>query len=163
MSKAIGAWIGEQAVLALVTQAVQFSSVAFWGHIGGFLSGASLTALLLTFAPQLRTRGDQTPIVRVVRGTVRDSTRRPLTDARFELIAHSGLATIATTDTRGRFSMPPVAEGTYKFRVSKQEFQSIEGTLMVVRRHKRSSSVLQFTMSAVGEQVAVAKAEGAPA
>lgn len=142
---------------------MQFSSVAFWGHIGGFLSGASLTALLLIFAPQLRTRGDQTPIVRLVRGTVRDSARRPLTDARFELIAHSGVATSAATDTKGRFSLPPVAEGTYNFRVSKPEFQTIEGTLIVVRRHKRSSSVLQFTMSSLGEQVAVANAEGASA
>jgi len=42
---AVGAWIGEQAILGVLTQAVQFSSVAFWGHVGGFVTGASLTAL----------------------------------------------------------------------------------------------------------------------
>lgn len=41
---AVGAWIGEQALLGLLTQAVRFSSTAFWGHIGGFAVGAA-TAL----------------------------------------------------------------------------------------------------------------------
>ena len=36
---AVGTWIGEQLVLGLLTQAVRFSSVAFWGHVGGFVVG----------------------------------------------------------------------------------------------------------------------------
>jgi membrane associated rhomboid family serine protease len=36
---AIGAWIGEQVLLGLLTQAVKFSSVGFWAHIGGFAVG----------------------------------------------------------------------------------------------------------------------------
>jgi membrane associated rhomboid family serine protease len=36
---AIGAWIGEQVLLGLLTQAVRFSSVGFWAHIGGFAVG----------------------------------------------------------------------------------------------------------------------------
>jgi membrane associated rhomboid family serine protease len=36
---AVGAWIGEQAILGLLTQAVDFSTVAFWAHVGGFLVG----------------------------------------------------------------------------------------------------------------------------
>jgi membrane associated rhomboid family serine protease len=85
---AIGAWIGEQAILALLTQAVRFSSVAFWAHIGGFLTGAALTWLLLLVAPQLRRRGEQPPVVRFVRGIVRDTTGKPVADARFEIDAY---------------------------------------------------------------------------
>ncbi len=46
---AVGAWIGEQTVLGLLTQAVHFSPVAFWGHVGGFLVG--LLGSLLIQAP----------------------------------------------------------------------------------------------------------------
>ena len=49
---AVGAWIGEQALLALLTQAAQFSEVAFWGHVGGFVTGAGLTSMLLLIAPR---------------------------------------------------------------------------------------------------------------
>jgi len=37
---AVGAWIGEQLLLALLTRLAPFSSVAFWAHIGGFATGA---------------------------------------------------------------------------------------------------------------------------
>jgi membrane associated rhomboid family serine protease len=36
---AVGVWIGEQALLGLLSQAVRFSSTAFWGHVGGFAVG----------------------------------------------------------------------------------------------------------------------------
>jgi membrane associated rhomboid family serine protease len=42
---AVGAWIGEQFVLALITQLAPFSSVAFWAHIGGFAVGAAAGAI----------------------------------------------------------------------------------------------------------------------
>lgn len=36
---AVGVWIGEQTLLGLLSQAVHFSSTAFWGHVGGFAVG----------------------------------------------------------------------------------------------------------------------------
>ena len=157
---AIGAWIGEQAILALLTQAVQFSSVAFWGHIGGFVTGAALTGLLLVIAPQLRRRGEQLPVVRFVRGTVRDTTGKPVADVQFQLNANFHPPVAALTDTRGRFTLAAVPDGTYSFRLTKAQFQTIEGTV-VVRRKRRFPSPFRFTMSAVDERVAVAEAQGA--
>ena len=36
---AVGTWIAEQTILGFLSQAVYFSSVAFWGHVGGFIVG----------------------------------------------------------------------------------------------------------------------------
>ena len=36
---AVGAWIAEQALLGLLSQAIRFSSVGFWAHVGGFATG----------------------------------------------------------------------------------------------------------------------------
>jgi membrane associated rhomboid family serine protease len=38
---AVGAWIGEQTILGLLTRLSLFTSVAFWAHVGGFLVGAT--------------------------------------------------------------------------------------------------------------------------
>lgn len=48
---AIGAWIGEQFVLALLTRFARFSAVAFWAHVGGFATG-------VLFVLAVRTRED---------------------------------------------------------------------------------------------------------
>ena len=42
---AVGAWIGEQTLLALLTTVVHFSSTAFAAHVGGFLTGLLIGAL----------------------------------------------------------------------------------------------------------------------
>jgi hypothetical protein len=39
---AVGAWIGEQTLLAIISMFVPFASVAFWAHVGGFASGIAL-------------------------------------------------------------------------------------------------------------------------
>ena len=48
---AVGAWIGEQILLALITQVAQLSSVAFWAHVGGFAVGAGVGAVYHSFVP----------------------------------------------------------------------------------------------------------------
>jgi membrane associated rhomboid family serine protease len=159
---AVGAWIGEQAILALLTQAVGFSSVAFWGHVGGFLTGAALTWFLLLVAPRLRRRGERPLVVRFVRGTVHDTTGKPVADARLEIHADFHPAGAVVTDTRGRFSLPAVADGTYSFRLTKAQFRTIEGTV-VVRRKRRFPSALKLTMATSAEQLAVADPKGASA
>jgi len=45
---AVGVWIGEQLVLGLITKAVgKTGGVAFWAHIGGFVTGLLCAALVL--------------------------------------------------------------------------------------------------------------------
>jgi membrane associated rhomboid family serine protease len=58
---AVGAWIGEQALLGLITQAVRISSVAFWAHVGGFAVGI-LAGFCFKSAIQLDSEG--VPVVR---------------------------------------------------------------------------------------------------
>ena len=36
---AVGTWLAEQAILGLLSQAIRISSIAFWGHVGGFAVG----------------------------------------------------------------------------------------------------------------------------
>jgi len=45
---AIGTWFAEQAVLALLTQALHTLWIAFWAHVGGFITGVVL-ALFSSF------------------------------------------------------------------------------------------------------------------
>ncbi len=48
---AVGAWIGEQTLLGLRTEAVPVSSVAFWAHVGGFLTGVAAALLFMRAVP----------------------------------------------------------------------------------------------------------------
>jgi membrane associated rhomboid family serine protease len=155
---AVGAWIGEQVILGLLTQAVQFSSVAFWGHIGGFVTGAGVTGLLLLVVPQLRTRGDQRLVVRAVRGTVRDITGKPVSGARFEMHADFHPPVSIITDAKGKFNLTSVHDGSYSFQLTKSPFQPIQGTL-VVRRKGRYALALKLTMKVAASDVSAEKVE----
>lgn len=157
---AVGAWIGEQAVLALLTQAGQFSEVAFWAHIGGFSTGAAVTSILLLIAPRLKRRGEAPPVVRFVRGRVRDDTGKPIVGAEFRLHADFHAPLVAMTDTKGRFTFATVPDGTYSFRLTKIQFQAVEGTV-VVQRKRRFPSPFNFTLLSADKRVAVAEAQGA--
>ena len=42
---AVGTWIGEQFVLGLITSITRSVGIAFWAHVGGFISGLILAAL----------------------------------------------------------------------------------------------------------------------
>lgn len=85
--------------------------MAFWGHVGGFLTGTTLTWLLLLVTPQLRKRGDQPLVVRFVRGSVHDAAGKPVSDARFEIHADFHRSLTVTTDAKGRFTVPSVPNG----------------------------------------------------
>jgi membrane associated rhomboid family serine protease len=49
---AIGAWIAEQTLLGLLTQALGPSSVAFWAHVGGFAVGLAMGGVALLVIPK---------------------------------------------------------------------------------------------------------------
>jgi membrane associated rhomboid family serine protease len=48
----VGAWIGEQALLAVITQALGLASIAFWAHVGGFVTGAALGLAFVLVVPK---------------------------------------------------------------------------------------------------------------
>jgi membrane associated rhomboid family serine protease len=43
---AVGTWIGEQFVLGLITSVTHSFGIAFWAHVGGFISGFIIAALI---------------------------------------------------------------------------------------------------------------------
>lgn len=49
---AVGAWLGEQLVLGLLTGFGARSGVAFWAHVGGFLTGLGVAGVVLLGASQ---------------------------------------------------------------------------------------------------------------
>jgi membrane associated rhomboid family serine protease len=49
---AVGAWIVEQSILGLLTEALKFSSVAFWAHVGGFVAGIAAAFTFKSWFPE---------------------------------------------------------------------------------------------------------------
>ncbi len=49
---AVGAWVGEQVLLGLLTRIGPFASVAFWAHVGGFATGVAAGFLYLRYVPR---------------------------------------------------------------------------------------------------------------
>jgi membrane associated rhomboid family serine protease len=49
---AIGAWVAEQTLLGLLTQALHASSVAFWAHVGGFAVGLAAGGIAVLLIPK---------------------------------------------------------------------------------------------------------------
>jgi membrane associated rhomboid family serine protease len=50
---AVGTWIGEQLLLGLITSATHSIGIAFWAHVGGFISGFAIGALIAMRATAL--------------------------------------------------------------------------------------------------------------
>ena len=49
---AVGAWIGEQLLLGLISQATHGFGIAFWAHVGGFAVGVLSALLFLLIVPK---------------------------------------------------------------------------------------------------------------
>ncbi|MDP9069910.1 MAG: rhomboid family intramembrane serine protease [Actinomycetota bacterium] len=80
---AVGAWFGEQLVLAWVTAVTgldRFVGVAFWAHVGGLLTGAALAAGLVRLGYIRRytsADGVRNPLLGYVRSSPRANDRHP--------------------------------------------------------------------------------------
>jgi len=48
---AVGAWIAEQTLLAVLTKALGASSIAFWAHVGGFSVGLAVGCIVVLIIP----------------------------------------------------------------------------------------------------------------
>jgi membrane associated rhomboid family serine protease len=149
---AVGAWIAEQTLLALLTQTVRFSSTAFWAHVGGFATGVLATSTILLFAPHLRRRGEEPFLVRTVKGVVLDATGEPLPQARFEMQGEeSNEIFTATTSIKGRFALDGVPEGCYSFTLTDSGRAPVQGRI-VVRRKTRFNLPIKIRMPGAGRQ-----------
>lgn len=49
---AVMAWFGEQFLLGLLTQALGTGGIAYWGHVGGFATGAVIGGVFLLLVPK---------------------------------------------------------------------------------------------------------------
>lgn len=58
---AVGTWLAEQAILGLLSQAIRISSIAFWGHVGGFAVGI---AAGVAFKKMVPLDADGIPVMR---------------------------------------------------------------------------------------------------
>jgi membrane associated rhomboid family serine protease len=144
---AVGAWVAEQTLLGLLTQNVHFSSTAFWAHIGGFLTGVGTTLVVLSISPGIRTRGEQPFIVRYLKGAVHDMDGNALAGARFEMLPGSGESLITTTtDSKGRFEVGRVPDGSYSFTVSKEGWHAVHGNI-VMRKKTRHNIPVKIRMA----------------
>lgn len=80
--------------------------------------------------------------VRAVQGTVMvPVVNEPLSGAIFQLRDRPGHVRFVTTNEKGEFTLPDVAPGTYDFKVTKNEFHSVIGKVIVSRRRFRKGKI----------------------
>jgi Carboxypeptidase regulatory-like domain len=138
--------VAEQTLLGLLTRSVDFSSTAFWAHIGGFVTGVGATLVLLSVFPGIRTRGEQPFMVRYLKGDVHDMNGNALANARFEMQPDSGEPIAATANSNGRFEVGRLPDGCYSFTVSKEGWLAVRGNI-VVRKKTRHNMPIKIQMS----------------
>ena len=79
--------------------------------------------------------------VRSVDGSILDPHRDPLPDVVFEIRDESGKIRSGISDSRGRFHIRGVPKGTFRFKATKNGFQSIVGTIVVTKAASRKSTI----------------------
>jgi hypothetical protein len=158
---AVGAWLGEQAILGLITQAVQFSSVAFWAHLGGFATGAALTGVLSSTFPHLKEHGDQPYVVRSLKGKVFDVHGKTVANAQVTICGDDEEVRACMTNSNGTFAIDDLADGVYSFEITANDGLSAHGNVIVNRKLRfRSSVPLKIHLSSA-KRTELAAASGA--
>ena len=80
--------------------------------------------------------------VRAVQGIVVVlGPQEPVAGALFELRDQAGHVRSATSNEKGEFALPDVAPGSYEFKVSKINFDTVIGKIVVSRRGSRKSMI----------------------
>lgn len=80
-------------------------------------------------------------IVSAVKGTVVYSGDRRLSGAIFEMRDDKGKVFSATTDAEGAFRIADVPAGTYTLKVTKNQFYSVVGTIVVSDKQSRKKAI----------------------
>jgi hypothetical protein len=78
---------------------------------------------------------------RVVYFTALGAGETPLAGVIFEVRDNSGRVLSATTDTKGTFKIDGVPQGTYEFKVTKNGFHSVIGTIIVSSEVPRKKDI----------------------
>ncbi|HSK45308.1 MAG TPA: carboxypeptidase-like regulatory domain-containing protein [Candidatus Binatia bacterium] len=76
-----------------------------------------------------------------VKGRIGYSGGEKLPGAFFEIRDKSGHVRSAITDESGAFALANVPQGTYDFKVTKNEFQSVIGKVIVSRRFWKTKAI----------------------
>jgi Carboxypeptidase regulatory-like domain len=89
---------------------------------------------------------DQPFVVRSVTGKMTlepDRPDEPLADVLFEIEGPGSERKIrhATTDARGRFKIGRVPQGTYKFKATRDGFQSVMGTVTISAKAPQDAAI----------------------
>ena len=79
--------------------------------------------------------------VRRVRGVVHDETGAVMAGVLVELQDASGRMRAATTGSKGNFKMGGVPKGRYRFKVTRDGFQSVVGEIVVSSKTHNSQQV----------------------
>ena len=79
--------------------------------------------------------------VRNVEGSVKDPHNDDMANVAFEIRDESGSIRTAFTDSRGRFLIRSVIEGTYRFKATKNGFQSIVGTIIIAKSAPKKTAI----------------------
>jgi hypothetical protein len=90
---------------------------------------------------------DQPFVARSVTGKITLEPQRPdepLADVLFEIEGPGSEKTIrhATTDARGRFKIGRVPPGTYKFKATRDDFQSVMGTITISAKAPQDAAIV---------------------
>jgi len=77
-----------------------------------------------------------------VHGVITDPAGEPLPDADFEIRSASGRVRGTRSDKSGKFWISGAAAATYRFKATKDGFQSIIGTIVVAKTASKKSAVI---------------------
>lgn len=79
--------------------------------------------------------------VRNVEGSIADPHKDDMANVAFEIRDESGSIRTAFTDSRGRFHIRGVPKGTYRFKTTKNGFQSIVGTIIITKDASKKNAI----------------------
>jgi hypothetical protein len=79
--------------------------------------------------------------VAVVQGTIFYRLHSPLANAAFEIRDSSGRVRTVFTGNDGQFKIEGVPPGVYQFKVTKNQFESVVGKVIVLRKVSRKKTI----------------------
>lgn len=104
------------------SSALQSSSRFEDGELKGF-TRSNIEHIIVTLADPIE--------VHRVQGIILDQNGEAIPEALFEIRDAKGQVRGGMADKNGRFKIPHVGEGTYYFKATKNDFQSVTGKIIV--------------------------------
>jgi hypothetical protein len=79
--------------------------------------------------------------VRSIQGSMKDPHNDALFDVSFEIRDETGTIRTGVSNSKGRFNIRGVPKGTYRFKATKDGFQSIVGTVVVNKTAPKNNTI----------------------